>query len=80
MALRPGRIVFDLPQKARFSVLGFSDLEGLTIRDARYPLDDFSNPFGSSRTVSNVAEGPTEFSLKRGRAVVLARPYDLTGA
>lgn len=80
MPLLPGRITLDLPQNALFSVLGFSDLEGLDIRNVRYPLDNFSLPFGSSRTVSNVAEGTVEFSLKSGRAIILARPYDLTGA
>jgi thiamine pyrophosphokinase len=36
-------------------------------------------PFGSSRTISNVAEGRVRFSLASGRAIVLARPYDLSG-
>lgn len=70
----------DLPRGSLFSVVGFSALEGLDIIGARYPLDNFSLPFGSSRTVSNVAEGPVEFHLKSGRAMILARPYDFTGA
>lgn len=78
--LLAGTMALDLPKGSLFSVLGLSDLEGLTIHNARYPLSDFSLPFGSSRTVSNVAEGHIDFSLTRGRAVVLARPYDLTGA
>jgi thiamine pyrophosphokinase len=72
--------VIDLPKSSLFSVIGLSDLGGLTISNARYPLDNFSLPFGSSRTISNVAEGPVRFSLDRGRAIILARPYDLTGA
>lgn len=78
--LLPGEKRLDLPKGSLFSVIGFSALEGLDIRGARYPLDDFSLPFGSSRTVSNVAEGPVNFHLKTGRAMILARPYDLTGA
>lgn len=70
----------ELPKGALFSVLGFTALEGLTIRNARYPLTDFSLAFGSSRTISNVAEGPISVSLTRGRAVLLARPYDFSGA
>ena len=70
----------DLPQGSLFSVLGLTRLEGLTIRNARYPLNDFTLPFGSSRTISNVAEGPVEFTLGSGDAVILARPHDLTGA
>lgn len=78
--LLPGSRRLDLPQGSLFSVVGFSDLEGLDILNARYPLHDFSLPFGSSRTVSNVAEGPVTFALGDGKAIILARPYDLTGA
>jgi len=80
MPLMPGARTLDLPKGFLFSVIGFSALEGLDIIGARYPLDNFSLPFGSSRTVSNVAEGPVEFHLKSGRAMILARPYDMTGA
>ncbi|WP_437351557.1 thiamine diphosphokinase [Neorhizobium petrolearium] len=78
--LLPGEKVLDLPKGSLFSIVGFSALEGLDIIGARYPLENFSLPFGSSRTVSNVAEGPLEFHLKSGRAMILARPYDFTGA
>ncbi|WP_267551152.1 thiamine diphosphokinase [Rhizobium rhizogenes] len=77
--LLPGQMEIALPQGSLFSVLGFSDLAGLFIENARYPLRDFHLPFGASRTISNVAEGAVRFSLGSGRAIVLARPYDLTG-
>jgi thiamine pyrophosphokinase len=77
--LLPGDLELDLPPGSLFSVPGFSELNGLFIRNARYPLADFHLPFGSSRTISNVAEGPVRFSLASGRAIVLARPYDLSG-
>ncbi|WP_377297290.1 thiamine diphosphokinase [Rhizobium sp. SGZ-381] len=70
----------ELPNGSLFSVLGFSDLEGLTLSNVRYPLTDFSLTFGSSRTISNVAQGPISISLGHGRALLMARPYDLTGA
>lgn len=73
-------VTLDLPQGSLFSILGFSDLAGLDIVNARYPLSNFDLPFGSSRTISNVAEGPVSFSLKTGDAVILARPQDMTGA
>ncbi len=76
----PGEKTLDVPKGSLFSIIGFSALEGLDIIGARYPLDNFSLPFGSSRTVSNVAEGPLEFHLKSGRAMILARPQDFTGA
>ncbi|MGO6902431.1 thiamine diphosphokinase, partial [Rhizobium ruizarguesonis] len=74
-----GTIELDLPKGSLFSVPGFSELRGLSIENARYPLVDFHLPFGSSRTISNVAEGTVRFSLRSGRAIVLARPYDLSG-
>jgi thiamine pyrophosphokinase len=77
--LLPGEIALDLPKGSLFSVPGFSELKGLFIHDARYPLADFHLPFGSSRTISNVAEGHVRFSLASGRAIILARPYDLSG-
>ncbi|TNM60913.1 thiamine diphosphokinase [Aliirhizobium smilacinae] len=76
----PGTKNIDLPKGALFSVLGFSALAGLDISGARYPVKDFSLPFGSSRTVSNVAEGPLEFHLREGKAMILARPHDFSGA
>ena len=77
--LLAGTIELDLPKGSQFSVPGFSELKGLSIENARYPLKDFHLPFGSSRTISNVAEGKVRFSLTSGRAIVLARPYDLSG-
>ncbi|MDS7598139.1 thiamine diphosphokinase [Agrobacterium tumefaciens] len=79
--LLPGVLDIDLPESALFSVAGISALKGLTITNVRYPLEDFALAFGSSRTISNVANGGlAHFSLQSGKAIVLARPYDLTGA
>ena len=78
--LLPGSRLLDLPAGSLFSVIGLTGLEGLDILNARYPLSRFSLPFGSSRTLSNIAEGPVTFTLESGKAIILARPYDLTGA
>ena len=77
--LIPGDLTLDLPAGSLFSVAGFETLNGLSITNARYPLADFHLPFGASRTISNVAQGTVRFSLSRGRAIVLARAYDLSG-
>lgn len=74
-----GRQTFDLPPSSLFSILNFSDVSGLSIEGARYPLDRFDLAFGSSRTLSNVAEGPVTITIASGTALVLARPYDLSG-
>jgi thiamine pyrophosphokinase len=78
--LLPGSLEIDLPKGSLFSILGLDTLTGLSISGARYPLDNFHLPFGSSRTVSNVAEGTVRFTLSSGRALILARPQDLSGA
>lgn len=78
--LLPGSFEIDLPKNCLFSILGLDTLTGLSITGARYPLTDFHLPFGSSRTVSNVAEGTVRFTLSSGRALILARPQDFSGA
>lgn len=78
--LLPGSRAIDLPKGSLFSVLGLSPLAGLDIGNVRYPLTNFSLPFGASRTISNVAEGTIHLSLASGRAILIARPYDLSGA
>lgn len=78
--LLPGELDIDLPAGSLFSILGLDDLKGLTIENARYPLTGFDVPFGSARTLSNIAEGRVRFALEEGKAIVLARPYDFTGA
>jgi thiamine pyrophosphokinase len=77
--LIPGRYTFDLPAGSLFSIIGFTDLTGLTIDNARYPLSGFTLPFGSSRTLSNIAEGTITIHLGAGRAMLIARPQDFTG-
>lgn len=78
--LAQGPQVHDLPKGSLFSILGLTELRGLTIEGARYPLDDFHAPFGATRTISNVAEGPVTISVESGAAILLARPYDFSGA
>lgn len=78
--LLPGAREIDLPKGSLFSILGLSPLAGLFIENVRYPLSGFSLPFGSSRTISNVAKGVIRLSLASGRAILIARPYDLSGA
>ncbi len=75
-----GPRTYDLPKGSLFSILGLSELKGLTIEGARYPLCRFHAPFGATRTISNVADGPVTVSLQSGAAILLARPYDFSGA
>ncbi|MGJ8572429.1 MAG: thiamine diphosphokinase [Hoeflea sp.] len=78
--LLPGSRVLDLPAGSLFSVIAFTALTGLSLAGAKYPLDQADIAFGASRTISNVAEGPVTASLGSGRALIIARPHDFSGA
>jgi thiamine pyrophosphokinase len=64
---------FDLAPGTTFSILKFSDLDGLTIAGARWPLDDVAVPFHSILTQSNEAAGPVTITLGAGTAVLLVQ-------
>lgn len=68
---------FDYADGTLFSVLGFSDLSGLTVAGAKWPLDRVKVAFGSSLTISNEVKGRLEITLGQGRALLLAHPYPL---
>lgn len=73
--LRAGRAYFDYEAGTLFSVLGFSDLSGLSLAGAKWPLDNVRVPFGSSLTISNEVRGGLEVKLGSGRAMLLAHPF-----
>jgi thiamine pyrophosphokinase len=73
----PGKAGFDYADGTLFSVLGFSDLSGLTVTGAKWPLDHVEVAFGSSLTISNEVRGRLGIALERGRALLLAHPHPL---
>jgi thiamine pyrophosphokinase len=75
--LLPGKAGFDYADGTLFSVLGFSDLSGLSVSGAKWPLDHVEVAFGSSLTISNEVRGRLEIALGHGRALLLAHPYPL---
>lgn len=72
--LLAGDFSADLQTGDRFSVLPFSDLAGLTIAGAKWPLDRRDVPFGSTLTLSNIVNGKLKIRLASGRAMVIAHP------
>lgn len=68
----PGTNSFDLAERTLFSVLGFTDLAGLSIAGARWPLEEVHVPFGSSWTVSNEVKGKLQITLREGRAMLVS--------
>jgi thiamine pyrophosphokinase len=71
---------FDYADGTLFSVLGFSDLSGLTVEGAKWPLNNVEVAFGSSLTISNEVRGRLRITLGGGRALLLAHPYPLAGS
>ncbi len=72
-AVLPGEMRVDLPAKTAFSVIGLTDLAGLSIRNVRWPLNNHDVPFGSTLTLSNEAlGGPVTLSLQSGKAVMFS--------
>lgn len=67
---------FDLQAGSRFSLVGFSSLEGVTIEGAKWPLRDRAVPAGSSLTLSNVASGTVTVTIRNGRALFITGSDD----
>lgn len=73
LPLAPGRRhVFTYPQGMLFSILAFSELSGLTVEGAKWPLDGVEVAFGSSLTLSNAVDGQLAVTLESGRALLVA--------
>ncbi|MBO0904392.1 thiamine diphosphokinase [Jiella sonneratiae] len=64
---------FDLLPGTQFSILKFSNVEGLTIEGAKWPLEAVDLPFTSILTQSNEAAGPIIVSLRAGEAILIAQ-------
>ncbi|EAU41308.1 hypothetical protein FP2506_01035 [Fulvimarina pelagi HTCC2506] len=72
--LQPGnRLEIDLKLGTQFSILKFSDVTGLMITGAVYPLDNVAVPFASILTQSNEATGPISVFMAEGHAILLAQ-------
>lgn len=72
--LAVGETSFDYAPGTLFSIIAFSDLRGLSIGGARWPLVGRDVAFGSSLTLSNAVTGELIVSLEAGRAMLVAHP------
>lgn len=66
------KAAFDYPPDTLFSIIGFTDIEGLTIKGVHWPLEKRNVPFGSSLTISNVVAGGLTVEIAAGRAILIA--------
>ncbi len=64
---------FALAAGTQFSILKFSDLSGLSVADAKWPLADVEVPFHSILTQSNEALGPVTVRVREGVAMLIAQ-------
>lgn len=72
--LLPGKLLRpDWPKGTLFSVLGFSAMNNLTVKDAKWPLDCVNVPFGSTWTLSNVAGDKLEILLGEGCGIAICQ-------
>lgn len=74
--LLEGEQSFDYVAGTVFSILAMTDLTGLSLQGAQWPLADRNVPFGSSLTLSNVVAGHLAVRLGSGRAILIAHPID----
>jgi thiamine pyrophosphokinase len=74
-----GKSKFSYPNNTLFSVIAFSELSGLTVTGAKWPLYDVEVPFGSSWTVSNETEGLLKVTVRSGRAMLIVHPTAASG-
>lgn len=72
--LIPGRMRADLPPETRLSLIPFGDLEGLGLSGVKWPLENRDVPMGSTLTLSNIALGPVDITLRAGHGIAIAYP------
>ena len=72
--LIPGRTSAALAAGTRISIIPFGDIEGLGLKGVKWPLENRDVPLGSTLTLSNVAVGPVEITLRGGHGIAIAYP------
>jgi len=77
--LLPGKNHFRYEDGTVFSIIAFSELAGLSVAGAKWPLNSVAIAFGSSRTISNEVRGNLDIELGGGRAMLIAHPYPPQG-
>ncbi|MFK7791498.1 MAG: thiamine diphosphokinase [Devosiaceae bacterium] len=73
VVLSPSPRTFDYSGGTQFSVLAFTDLTGLTLTGAVWPLEERDMPFGDTLTISNEVAGTMSAKLRGGRALLIAQ-------
>ena len=72
-----GSYEFDFGAQSRLSIIPWSDITGLNLTGAKWPLSNKTLALGASFTMSNVALGPVKLSFASGIAVAIAYPTQI---
>jgi len=73
--LLPGRYyLFDFAEGTPFSLVGLSDIDGLTISGAKWDLANAAMPLGSSLGISNQSCGKLRLIMQTGYGILFSRP------
>jgi len=70
----PGNWQLRFPPGTRLSIVPFGDLTGLSLAGVKWPLENRDVELGATLTLSNVALGPVEISLRSGHGIAFAYP------
>lgn len=70
----PGNWQLQFPPGTRLSIVPFGDLTGLSLAGVKWPLENRDVELGATLTLSNVALGPVEISLRSGHGIAFAYP------
>ena len=66
--------LWQIAKGTRVSIVGLSNMKGLSIIGVRWPLNKRDVPMGSTLTLSNESSGDVAITLEQGRALVLLYP------
>lgn len=73
-------LVLDLPLGSMFSIVPLTDLNDISIKGAEYLLDHANlKAFGPPTATCNVVRDRLIVSLRKGRAILIAKPDDFSG-
>ncbi len=69
----PGVCEMEFPLDSQLSIIGLTDMGGLSVRGVKWPLENVEVQLGSSLTISNEVVDMVSIEVKSGYGIVVAR-------
>lgn len=69
-----GAYCFDFPPNTLFSIINYTDITSLSVRGAKWNLENHTLKFGDSIALSNISRAKIHISLQSGYGILLAQP------